>query len=824
MTSYTITGAGHLPDDTTPLVGTWYISLASGYALDAGTGFRAGEQTIVSSQGDGSASATLPGTTGDEVYLAYFQSRNRAVLLPTKGAFTFTLTANTTWDAIMDAPTTPPLTPSLVSQAQAAATSAASSATAAAASAATAHDISNIDTSDGVVDALLNDSGSASRGTLNATIADQVPPLLDTQVPPLVAASLAADNTPAVAAADAVGNALGGVAAIYRTNLAINPTPKLADTGWVNWAGTGGASTKFRTQGGDGVWRYGQTWTTATTTPSGDAGFGSATVDDIVVSPGTVVTATMDVTPSVTQRLRLRIEFYDTSGTLLSTVYGIQSVVSAGVETTLALVTQVPASSARALVRAGVINGTGAQNWPVGGTLAVTHLLVEVGTQGDYFDGDTSAVTKWLGTQGASQSQIMEFNLLNYVGEKTSDGINAALAAGNSVLLDEGTYLVSSPILLHSNTAIVGRGSATILQLMDGANCHVIDTTDYAAGADQVLIADLTIDGNRDNQTPAVMDGTPDENIGNCGLSAIRIDHLHLRNVTAQNCNGHGLYITGRNPNDYTTVESSPIWLYGCYTHHNTGWGTFVSATVRKVTYSGLRTEYNNVGGVQLDHSEALVDSISAAFNLGDGIFIRNVIGCHLTKLHSLQNKGYGIYVSTLTDSTCSDWVAVTNCRDMTIAKGYRTTDQTTAEVYFADDTFSYGVSHNFSVSGINVIGNKYQYGSGTIDQRHADYGVYVADGINQDVVLERIQYGDGGLVGDIRLPADLGTMVVEDFPAGKGVRRMLAGALGLANVPTTGLPDPAIVGAGVILYDSTRQRWVGSNGAAWVGLDGTAL
>lgn len=53
------------------------------------------------------------------------------------------------------------------------ATSAASSATAAAASAATAHDISNIDTSDGVVTALIDDSASTTTAALNAAFAQK---------------------------------------------------------------------------------------------------------------------------------------------------------------------------------------------------------------------------------------------------------------------------------------------------------------------------------------------------------------------------------------------------------------------------------------------------------------------------------------------------------------------------------------------------------------------------------------------------------------------------------------------------------------------------
>lgn len=174
MASYVITGEAHLPDDTSPLPGAWYISLASGYALEVG-GFRASTQRVTPSPTDPSmVSVTLPETVGDDYYLAYFQSADRSVRLPASGVYTFTLTTDTTWDTIITTPTVPPITPTMVAQAEAAATAAATSetnaatsATEAAASAQLAHDISNIDTSDDVISEVLADDTSEARGVLS---------------------------------------------------------------------------------------------------------------------------------------------------------------------------------------------------------------------------------------------------------------------------------------------------------------------------------------------------------------------------------------------------------------------------------------------------------------------------------------------------------------------------------------------------------------------------------------------------------------------------------------------------------------------------------
>ena len=111
MTNYTISGTGTLPDDTTPLPGAWYISLASGYALDDGSGFRASRLKVLSSLSDGSASVTLPETVDDDYYLAYFVANDRSVRLPASGTYAFELSADMTWDDIIDTPTVPPMTP-----------------------------------------------------------------------------------------------------------------------------------------------------------------------------------------------------------------------------------------------------------------------------------------------------------------------------------------------------------------------------------------------------------------------------------------------------------------------------------------------------------------------------------------------------------------------------------------------------------------------------------------------------------------------------------------------------------------------------------------
>lgn len=110
MTTYTVSGIATLPNDTTPLTGTWYVSIYtdSGAEVDGDGSFRAGTTTVATDAGTGAASVTLPARTAPLYYSAYFRSADRQVVL---GPYLFELTANTTWGAIMGSQVTAVVTP-----------------------------------------------------------------------------------------------------------------------------------------------------------------------------------------------------------------------------------------------------------------------------------------------------------------------------------------------------------------------------------------------------------------------------------------------------------------------------------------------------------------------------------------------------------------------------------------------------------------------------------------------------------------------------------------------------------------------------------------
>lgn len=117
-------------------------------------------------------------------------------------------------------------------------------------------------------------------------------------------------------------------------------------------------------------------------------------------------------------------------------------------------------------------------------------------------------------TAQAAESKELWLDVKDFgaVGDGETDDVEAIQAAidaaheagGGTVFMPPGIYLIdeSQPIralLLREKTWLLGAGrNATTVRLADGANAHVIS---FEHNKNDMAISDLTIDGNRENQT-----------------------------------------------------------------------------------------------------------------------------------------------------------------------------------------------------------------------------------------------------------------------------------------------------------------------------------
>lgn len=126
--------------------------------------------------------------------------------------------------------------------------------------------------------------------------------------------------------------------------------------------------------------------------------------------------------------------------------------------------------------------------------------------------------------------------------------LNAAIttvnaAGGGTVSLQPGTYWINTPVVLRSTVTVRGAGvEATVIKLANAANCDVLAGLNFAtltltgastwasSGIWDFAVADLTVDGNRANQSGA-----------SWGVRVYGYNWL-LTNLDVRNCFTDGLW------------------------------------------------------------------------------------------------------------------------------------------------------------------------------------------------------------------------------------------------------------------------------------------
>lgn len=126
---------------------------------------------------------------------------------------------------------------------------------------------------------------------------------------------------------------------------------------------------------------------------------------------------------------------------------------------------------------------------------------------------------------------------------------SAANAGGGTVRLLRGTYLQSAPLIIESNTRLVGEGWLTVLKHegTDWVNPHPEAGAIWARGTNSarkssIHIANLRIDGPY--QPPGGVANNRDMVFGRSGISLHYVDNAHIENVWVSNSQGVGVYFT----------------------------------------------------------------------------------------------------------------------------------------------------------------------------------------------------------------------------------------------------------------------------------------
>jgi len=128
--------------------------------------------------------------------------------------------------------------------------------------------------------------------------------------------------------------------------------------------------------------------------------------------------------------------------------------------------------------------------------------------------------------------------------------IDALPNTGGKILLSDGTFICSTAIVIaRNNVTLQGEGASTILLLADNINSPVLVIGDTATPTTTVYhnihVSDLTIDGNRSNQTQECWSGSCDSGglayIRNNGITVRGVRDVHIERISVLRARSGGL-------------------------------------------------------------------------------------------------------------------------------------------------------------------------------------------------------------------------------------------------------------------------------------------
>jgi len=272
----------------------------------------------------------------------------------------------------------------------------------------------------------------------------------------------------------------------------------------------------------------------------------------------------------------------------------------------------------------------------------------------------------------SDKGSVMWFGATGDGTTNDSFAFQSAITALRHAYVPAGTYLIDNTTI-PSNTLIEGEDrDSTVIKLVSSASDEpIFEGSDTTNGNENITIRNLTIDGNRSNQTPSGdgnymgirMDGWEDSTLENilikdCATDGVYItkdsttesQNIHIKGVRVTNCRRNGITvisvdglivtdseidsITGTSPQAGIDIEPDGaftceyITIANCLIHDNAEIGISIYQntiydTVQFVTISGNHIYDNTTYGIWIKYIDRFVIADNVVEGNGDtGIHI----------------------------------------------------------------------------------------------------------------------------------------------------------------------------------------------------------
>jgi hypothetical protein len=241
------------------------------------------------------------------------------------------------------------------------------------------------------------------------------------------------------------------------------------------------------------------------------------------------------------------------------------------------------------------------------------------------------------------------------VSGKSCSAIQKAISklppSGGQVIIKAGNYVCTNSIIIdRDNVDLKGEGSSTILRLADGANAPVLVMGSIAQAPNgsrkNISISDLTIDGNRSNQTVECLHGecNADNQIYNNGISVRSCEDCRVERVTVFAARSGGLVAD-------KVVRRLTLRDINSFDNYFDGLAAYET---ENSSFSGINVHNNGAAGFSFDWNfdNNVVSDSTVADNAKVGIFMRNSKD---NLFHGLQirNSGeHGVFLAQVENDT----------------------------------------------------------------------------------------------------------------------------------------------------------------------------
>ncbi|MCX6895194.1 MAG: right-handed parallel beta-helix repeat-containing protein [Verrucomicrobia bacterium] len=253
-------------------------------------------------------------------------------------------------------------------------------------------------------------------------------------------------------------------------------------------------------------------------------------------------------------------------------------------------------------------------------------------------------------------------------GAEIQKALDQLPAEGGEVVLAAGRYEIRQPIVLNRDRQTLrGSGLATVLWLVDGANCPVVLLGSAEANPTNIVtglrLADLTIDGNRARQSVETWPSPVNNSyIQNNGVMIQAVADSTVERVVAAHCRSGGL-VTANGVRHLTVSD------FEAFDNEFDGLACY---RTEESVFTKMNLHDNQAAGISLDlafNHNIISESVLAGNDLG--IFMRYSSGNVFQDLIIRQNRNDGVFMAQAGGETANGWTLTpgTECANNTFAE-----------------------------------------------------------------------------------------------------------------------------------------------------------